>query len=167
MKGILVFSSSGAYRVAANIHAQISARTQVFIFLWWISRNRMAEFYVELYRKLLICFPEWLYYFAFSPVVYDSSCYSISLLTLGVLIIFILAILMMVSHCGLLYISLRANDTWHFFVKLIAINIFASVNCLFVFCPIFSTGPFVFLFFSCWIWVFFTYPEYNNNLLIL
>ena len=146
LKGILLFSSSGAYRVAINIHAQISAWTQVFIFLWWIPRNRIAKFYVELYRKLLSCFPEWLYHFAFSPVVYDSSCYSISLLTVGVFIIFILAILMIISHCGLLYISLIANDTI-LFLHLIAINIFASVNCLFKSFAHLSPLAFLFLFF--------------------
>lgn len=163
-KGIFVFSSLRAYRVAINIHVQISAWTQVFSFLWRIPRNRMAEFYVWLYGKLLICFPEWLYYFASSPAVWQFLLLPILNHTWCFYYFYFSHSNDGISLWFLLCISLIANDTWHFSC-IIAINIFASVVSIQSLLAFFSTG--LFFFFSCWIWVLFTYPEYNNNLLIL
>ena len=71
------------------------------------------------------------YHFIFQSAVYESSVSSISLSTLGIINLFILAILdeyVVVSYCSFICISLMINDIKHLLMFSLVICIFSFIN---------------------------------------
>lgn len=54
----------------------------------------------------------------------------------------------MVSHCGLVFISVMINDVEHLFMCLLTIGMPSLVKCLFRLLPIFKIGFFIFFLMS-------------------
>ena len=74
---------------------------------------------------------KWFYHFIFQSAVYESSVSSISLSTLGIINLFILAILdeyVVVSYCSFICISLMINDVKHLLMFSLVICIFSFIN---------------------------------------
>ena len=71
------------------------------------------------------------YHFIFQSAVYESSVSSISLSTLDIINLFILAILdeyVVVSYCSFICISLMINDVKHLLMFSLVICIFSFIN---------------------------------------
>ena len=90
---------------------------------------------------------KWFYHFLFQSAVYESFISSISLSTLGIVNLFILAILgeyVVVSYCSFICISLMINDVKHLLMFSLVICIFSFINQIFspfVVVVVFSNPP--------------------------
>lgn len=104
-----------------------------------------------LYKKLLNCFPNRLYHFAFSPTLYESYSHSISSLALGIVrACFLFLFVCFLSFCPgivtLIWIFLLSKDVEIFFcVYLPSVSLFGEVSIQIVW-PFFKK-------LVCYVWV--------------
>ena len=98
---------------ALNIHVTFFVCIPVFNSFGFIPEGGIAESSRFLFGELPYCFPQWLYYFTFSPIVHEGSGFSTSL---PILVIFLFSLIIAIFvgmkwYCEF-YLHFLTNDWW-------------------------------------------------------
>ena len=96
---------------ALNIHVTFFVCIPVFNSFGFIPEGGIAESRRFLFGELPYCFPQWLYYFTFSPIVHEGSGFSTSL---PILVIFLFSLIIAIFvgmkwYCEF-YLHFLTND---------------------------------------------------------